>query len=98
MKVQKVGGGLVCKTGEQREQLTVFCKLINSSSDTEWGTSSGEYLDAIEIENKTQHLHIGTEDGEMMQYRAEVFYNWMPERFKEEIGLYKSLTEYIDFG
>ena len=87
----------ICKTNERTEQLTIFCKLINPSIDTEWGTNSGEHLDAIEIENKTQHLHIGTEDGEMMHYRAEVS-NWMPERFKKEIGFYKSFTEYIDWG
>lgn len=85
------------KTNDQEEQLTIFCKLVNPYSDTEWGTNSGEHLDAIEIENKTYHLHIGTEDGEMMQYRAEIC-DWMPERFKDEIGFYKSFTEYIDFG
>ena len=85
------------KTNQQKEQLNIFCKLINPSSDTEWGSNSGEHLDAIEIENKTNHLHIKTKDGEMMQYRAEAL-DWMPDRYKSELSIYKSLTEYIDFG
>ena len=85
------------KANNQKEQLTIFCKLINPSSDTEWGTNSGEHLDAIEIENESHHLHIGTEDGEIMQYRADVS-DWMPERFKVDLGWSKSFTEYIDFG
>lgn len=85
------------KTNDQKERLSIFCKLVNPSNDEEWGITSGEHLDAIEIENKTYHLHIGTEDGEMMHYRAEVS-DWMPARFKAEVNFYKSFTEYIDFG
>ncbi len=85
------------KTNNENEKLTIFCKLINPSADIEYGGNPGEHLDAIEIENKTYHLHIGTEDGEIMQYRAEAN-DLMPERFKEEIGLYKSFTEYTDYG
>ncbi len=85
------------KTNNQKEKLTIFCKLINPSADTEFGGNPGEHLEAIEIENKIYQLHIGTEDGEIMQYRAEVN-EWMPERFKGEIGFYKSFTVYVDFG
>jgi len=85
------------KTNDHKEQLIIFCKLINPMADTEFGANPGECLDAIEIESRSYHLHIGTEDGEMMQNRAEIN-NWMPERFKNEIGLGKSFTEYIDFG
>ena len=35
----------------------------------------------IEIENQTYHLHIGTEDAEVLQRRA--YQNdWMPKRFE----------------
>ncbi|MGZ3854327.1 MAG: hypothetical protein ACXVBX_16140 [Flavisolibacter sp.] len=85
------------KTNSQKEQLTIICKLINPSGDTDWAPNSGENLDAIEIENNTEHLHIGTEDGEMLHYRAEIA-DWMPGRFKNNIGVSKSFTEYIDFG
>ena len=85
------------KTNNEKEKLTIFCKLINPSTDTEFDSSSGEHLDAIEIENRTYHLHIGTEDGERLKYRAEQN-EWMPKRFKGDIGFHKSFTEYVDFG
>ena len=85
------------KTNNQEEHLIIICKLINPSTDTEFDSNSGEYLDAIEIENKTHQLHIGTEDGEIMQHRAKVN-DWMPERFKNEMSFYESFTEYVDFG
>ena len=85
------------KINKQTEQLTIFCKLVNPKSDTTYGANSGEYLDAIEIEDKTYQLHIGTEDGEVLQYRAKKS-DWMPKRFENELDFDKSFTEYIDFG
>jgi hypothetical protein len=93
----KVWRWFIKKTNNEKEQLRMFCRLITPAKDIEWGNDSGEHLDAIEIENKTHQLHIGTEDGERMQYRAEVS-NWMPERLKTETSIYKSFTEYVDFG
>ena len=85
------------KINDQHEDLTIFCKLTDPAGDVQWVTNSGEHLDAIEIENKTHHLHIGTEDGEMMQYRAETS-DRMPERLHDEVSLARSFTEYVDFG
>lgn len=51
----------------------------------------------MEIENDTHQLHMGTEDGEVLQARAETS-NWMPNRFKKEFGFDRSFTEYKDFG
>jgi len=85
------------KTNDEKEQLTIYCELVNPSSELKSGANSGEHLDAIEIENSQHHLHIGTEDGEAMQYRAEIS-DWMPKRFKDEVDVYKSFTEYIDYG
>ena len=85
------------KINDTTETLHIYCKLINPTKDTSFGGSSGQYLDAIEIENKTEQLHIGTEDGEIMQSRAEKS-DWMPNRFKEKLSDYYSFTEYIDYG
>ncbi len=85
------------KINDQQEQLILYCKLINPQTDTSWGIHSGEHLDALEIENQTDHLHIGTEDGEMIQHRARVS-DWMPGRLKDEDGSFKSFTEYVEFG
>lgn len=85
------------KTRSENEQLIIFCKLDSPANDVEWGSSSGEHLDAIEIENTIHHLHIGTEDGEMMRYRAEAS-DWMPARLQGELEFFKSFTEYTDFG
>ena len=52
------------KISDADEQLSIFCQLINPQADTSCASDSGEDLDAIEIENKTYHLHIGTEDSE----------------------------------
>lgn len=85
------------KTGKQKEQLTIYCKLVPSTSDIKYDPDSGEHLDAIEIENNTHHLNIGTEDGEVMHYRA-IISDWMPKRFENKVGLFNSFTEYTDFG
>jgi hypothetical protein len=93
------------KIGNVDEQLAIFCQLVNAQSDTSWDYSSGECLDAIEIENQTYNLHIGTEDAEVLQYRA--YQNdWMPKRFQNLLGWHEnekyyseySFIEYIDFG
>lgn len=85
------------KINDEAETLSIYCKLIDSASDTTWGPASGQYLDAISIKNKLDELHIGTEDGEMMEYRAEKE-DWIPRRFKNELSIEKSFTEYIPFG
>ena len=96
------------KIGDTDEKQIVFCRLVNPRSDTSWDYNSGENLDAIEIENQTYHLHIGTEDGEILQSRAN-HNNLMPKRFQNLLGWYwhkdkksfssyYSFTEYIDFG
>ncbi len=83
------------------EQLIISCKLTNPDPATEWGPNPGEHLDSVEIENETHHLHIGTEDGDIMQGRARQK-DWMPARFERLLGIKTfteySFTEYIDFG
>lgn len=85
------------KIGEAVENLHIYCKLINPTKDTSFGGATGEFLDAIEIENATDVIYIGTEDSELMRARAEVS-DWMPERFKNKLNLSYSFTEFIDYG
>ena len=85
------------KINSDSEELSIYCKLIDPSSDCKWEGNPGEHLEAIEIENQDNHLHIGTEDGDIMKNRAEKS-DWMPNRFKDKLGSYQSFTEYIDFG
>jgi len=87
----------VKKINALKENLTIYCKLINPATGIEWSPNSGEHLDAIEIENKTFHLHIGTEDGEIMQSRARNS-DEMPLRFLGELDLGNSFTHYDGFG
>lgn len=93
------------KINDADEQLSIFCQLINPQADVSCNPDSGEALDAVEIENKTYHLHIGTEDSEILRFRAN-FNDLMPKRFENLLGLRcdenscseYSFTEYIDFG
>ena len=85
------------KKTEKSENLYVICKLKNINPENTWGYDSGENLDAVEIENGKELLHIGTEDGEVMKWRAENN-DWFPIRLKNEISIEKPITNYIDFG
>ena len=61
---------------------------------------SGENLDALWIENTTHFVSIGTEDGEVLNYRA-IKNDYMPTRFVDKLG-YKSeqfsFTNYLNTG
>ena len=93
------------KISDADEQLNIFCQLINPQADVSCDPDSGEALEAVEIENKTYHLHIGTEDSEILRSRAN-FNDLMPKRFENLLGLRcygdscseYSFTKYIDFG
>ena len=88
------------KINDEDENLTLFCELIDSQSDFSKDYASGEWLDAIELENKTHHLYIGTEDGEIMRSRA-INKDFMPQRLEKMLGNDSknySFTEYTDFG
>lgn len=91
----------ITKINDKEEHLKIYCKLNDSTPETTWGYDSGEHLDAIEIENKTHQLHIGTEDTDAHLGRS-VQNDWMPKRFENKLGLHRStiwtMTKYIDFG
>lgn len=90
------------KIKDEDENLTLFCELIDPKPGVSKDYASGEWLDAIELWNKTHHLYIGTEDGEIMLSRA-IKNDFMPQRFEkilsdEELAFARSFTEYMDFG
>jgi hypothetical protein len=73
------------KINDEEEKLSVYCRLINPKSDMSFGGDSGQYMEAIEIENDTKHMHLNTEDYEALYHRA-IENDWMPQRFKEQLG------------
>jgi hypothetical protein len=99
MKIENSKGWRIYieKKSEKSEKLYDTCKLLNRTSENTWCYNSGENLDAVEIENRKELLHIGTEDGELMKCRAENN-DWFPIRLKNEISLEKPISKYIDFG
>lgn len=91
----------VIKTNHLKEDVSIQCSLIPKDEKTTSDIDTGESLDSLWIENETEVVSIGTEDGEMMKYRAEKG-DWMPMRFKEKLGYQSnsefSFTSYLDFG
>jgi hypothetical protein len=85
------------KANELEENLTICCKLIDQKQNVYCGGSSGQYVQAFELQNDTHHAYIGTEDGELMQYRAEQN-DWMPNRFKDVLSEEFSFIEDLDCG
>ena len=84
----------ITKSNDLNEQMKIKCEIQNHKEDVVFDTASGEHLDAIEGHNKEWQLHIGTEDGEVMNSRAEVN-DWFPERLKNIVNLYDSITTYL---
>ena len=82
------------KKNNSNEKLIIKCEIVNHRKDVEFDTASGEHLDAIEGYNKEWQLHIGTEDGEVMNSRAEVN-DWFPERLKGKVNFDESITTYL---
>jgi hypothetical protein len=101
--VEKTIGWIVrvIKTNDLKEEISIECSLIPKDDSIISDVDSGEHLDSLWIEDKTEVVSIGTEDGEMMKYRSEKG-DWMPIRFKDELGYQSnsefSFTNYLDFG
>ncbi len=66
--------------------------MIEPIENIYFDLANGEHLDAIEASNNDWILHIGTEDGEMMNSRA-VNNNWFPHRLQNKKEFYLSFTE-----
>jgi hypothetical protein len=100
--VEKTKGWIIriTKKTNYTENIKIRCELKDHKKDVSSFVDSGEHLDAIWIENTTHFLSIGTEDGEVLKYRATQN-DYMPTRFVSELG-YKSkqfsFTNYLGFG
>jgi hypothetical protein len=80
------------KTAELEEKFETYCLLDKSNDEITFDTATGEHLDAIQADNSEWTLHIGTEDGEILNSRAEND-DWFPPRLKNKVDFYQSITE-----
>jgi hypothetical protein len=90
----------ITKKSDSFEQLTIKCQLFSNDPHIISSPDSGEHLDAIWIENKTDFLSIGTEDGEILNHRA-TRNDFMPERYAKDLGYQSedfSFTKYSETG
>lgn len=85
------------KIVEIQENLDIYCLLDKIDKKVELGPNTGEHLDAIIVENEEWVLHIGTEDGDMLGYRAEDD-DWFPKRLTEWLDIYNSITKIEENG
>lgn len=85
------------KIKESIDNLKLNCVLINYPENVDFDTASGEHLDAIKASNNEWTLHIGTEDGEILNSRAESN-DWFPERLKNKVDFYQSITNMLKEG
>jgi len=79
------------KTNPQSEQLETSC-FLEPNVGVEFDIATGEHLDAIEAQNDKWTLHIGTEDGEVLNQRAQDE-DWFPKRLMNEVDFYQSITK-----
>lgn len=79
------------KTNEIEEQLETYCLLDKSNDEIIFDIATGENLDAIKAESTEWTLHIGTENGEILNPRAEND-DWFPPRLKDKVDFSQSIT------
>ena len=80
------------KTADVDEKVETYCLLEKINNEVNYDTASGEHLDAIKADNDDWTLHIGTEDGEILNSRA-INDDWFPPRLKDKVDFYQSITE-----
>jgi hypothetical protein len=80
------------KINSADEMLEAYCMLSSHLGSTEFDSATGEHLDAIQADNSEWTLHIGTEDGEVLNARAEND-DWFPSRLKNDVDFCQSITE-----
>lgn len=80
------------KTTNIDEELEAYCLLDKINDEATFDTATGEHLDAIQADSDEWTLHIGTEDGEILNSRAEND-DWFPSRLKNEMDFCQSITE-----
>ncbi|MGJ8551297.1 hypothetical protein [Winogradskyella wichelsiae] len=80
------------KVKEISENLELKVSITDFPKNSEFDFASGENLDAFEITNDEWKLHIGTEDGEILNYRAENN-DWFPARLLNTKNHWQEITE-----
>ena len=80
------------KNAEIDEKIETYCLLNKINAEVTFDTAYGENLDAIQAYNNEWILHIGTEDGEILNSRA-VNDDWFPPRLKNKVDFFQSITE-----
>jgi len=85
------------KLTHKQEQLETYCLLDKLSEQIQFDTARREHLDAIEAYNDDWTLHIGTEDGEVMNSRA-ADNDWFPSRLRHTVDFYQSITAMKEHG
>ena len=80
------------KNNDIKEDIETYCLFEKNCDNVEFDISAGEHLDSIQAENKDWTLHIGTEDGEMLNSRA-ANNDWYPKRLENKVEAYQSITD-----
>ena len=80
------------KVKEISENLELKVFITDFPKNAEFDYASGENLDAYEIMNDEWKLHIGTEDGARLNYRAEND-DWFPIRLLNTKNYWQEITE-----
>ena len=79
------------KRNNKNEALGTFCLFEQPTGAVQYSPVCGEHLDAVEICNENWSLCIGTEDGEVLNGRAE-YEDEFPKRFNYKVNLSESIT------
>jgi hypothetical protein len=80
------------KMTDFEEEIEIYCLLDKINDEVTYDIATGEHLDAIQVYNNEWTLHIGTEDGEILNSRADNK-DWFPSRLKNKVDIYESITE-----
>ncbi|MFC0517600.1 hypothetical protein ACFFGT_25530 [Mucilaginibacter angelicae] len=82
----------ITKESGEVEHLQLNCLISDIATDVILlGSDPGEHLDSFAANNDSWITHIGSEDGEVMHYRA-LNDDWMPSRYKDALDFTTSFT------
>ncbi|MHA7101262.1 hypothetical protein [Roseivirga pacifica] len=73
------------------------CVLTDYPDNVDFDTATGEHLGAIEASDNKWTLHIGTEDGEILNSRAKSN-DGFPVRLENTIDFHQSITKMVKEG
>ncbi len=81
----------IIRKSESSEKLEIECRFLEPIANLSYDYATGQHIDAVEVNNNEWILHIGTEDGEILNDRA-INNDWFPSRLKNA-DYYQSITE-----